>query len=134
MTSIYDLYATNETAAEEGKWFEFSPEISVKIRRFKSKKSRKVREALEAPYKRVNKFGATLPDDVQEDIAAEHIAEGIVVDWKGLKDRDGNDLAYSKAAALKLFRDLPEFRDAIAEISLSLDNYRDDEKEEVLGN
>jgi hypothetical protein len=134
MTSIYEMFATNETDAEDGKWFDFGPTMKVRIRRFKSKKSRKVREALEAPYKRVTKFGTTLPDDVQEDIATEHIATGIVVDWRGVTDRDGAEISYSKAAAIKLFTEIPEFRDAVAEISLSLDNYRDEEKEDVLGN
>lgn len=134
MTSIYDLYATSETAAEGGKWFDFGPDMKVKIRRFKSKKSIKVRNELEAPYKRINKIGTTLPENVQDEITNEHIARGIVVDWKGVRDRDGSDIAYSPAAALKLFTELPEFRDAVAEISLSLDNYRDDEKEEVVGN
>jgi len=134
MTSIYDLYATSESAAEDGKWFDFGPSMKVKIRRFKSKKSRNVRDELEAPYKRVNKFGASLPDDIQDDITTEHIARGIVVDWKGVLDREGAEIAYSPGVALKLFKELPEFRDAVAEISLSLDNYRDDEKEEVVGN
>ncbi len=133
-TSVYDLFGASENAAENGKWFDFGPDLKVKIRRFKSKKSRKVRENLEAPYKRVSKFGTTLPDDVQDEISTRHIAEGIVVDWKGVLDKEGKEIPYSVAAAVKLFTDLPEFRDAVAEISLGLDNYRDGEKEEIEGN
>jgi hypothetical protein len=129
--SLYDLFATSESAAEDGKWFKFGKTIEVKIRRFKSKKSKKVREDLEAPYKRATKFGSSLPDDVSETIATEHIATGIIVDWKGVTDKQGNALKYSPAAAIELLNALPEFKDAVAEISLSLDNYRDGAKDDI---
>lgn len=129
--SLYDLFATSESAAEDGKWFKFGKTIEVKIRRFKSKKSRKVREELEAPYKRATKFGTTLPDDISDEITNEHIAKAIIVDWKGVTDKQGNALKYSPVAALELMKALPEFKDAVIEISLSLDNYRDEEKDDV---
>lgn len=129
--SLYDLFATSETAAEDGKWFKFGKTIEVKIRRFKSKVSRKVREELEAPYKRATKFGATLPDDVSEEITLEQIARAIIVDWKGVPDKQGNLIKYSPAAAMEMLKALPEFKDAVIEISMNLDNYRDDEKDEA---
>jgi len=129
--SLYDLFGTSESAAEDGKWFSFGKTISIKIRRFKSKKSRKVREELEAPYKRATKFGTSLPDDVSEEITVEQIARAIIVDWKGVTDKQGNAVKYSPAAASELLKALPEFKDAIIEISLSLDNYREEEKDEV---
>lgn len=134
MTSLYDMFSANVESAENGKWFDFGPTIKVKIRRFKSKKSRKVREDLEKPYKRASKFGTSLPDDVSDEITTHHIAKGIIVDWKGVTTKDGAPLPYSEAAAIQLLTDLPEFRDAVAEIALGLDNYRDEEKEEVEGN
>ncbi len=134
MASVYDMFSASEKAAETGKWFEIGDTIKVKVRRFKSKKSREVRDALEAPYKRLTKFGGAIPDEALERITTEHIAAGIVADWKGVTDREGNALAYSKAAAVQLFNDLPEFRDAIVAISLDIENYRDEEKEEVEGN
>lgn len=134
MANIYDMFSASEKAAEGGKWFDIGDTIKVKIRRFKSKKSREVREALEAPFKRFTKFGGSIPDDALERITTEHIAVGIVADWKGITDREGNALPYSKEAAIKLFNELPEFRDAIVAISLDIENYRDEEKEEVEGN
>lgn len=132
--SLYEMFGANETTSEEGKWFQFGKTIEIKIRRYKSKKSRKVREALEAPYKRATKFGGNLPEDVATEIAIEHLAEGIIADWKGVVDKSGNPVKYSKAAAVVLLTDLPELRDNIAELSLNLDNFRDEEKEEVKGN
>lgn len=133
-TSLYSMFAADNNASENGKWFDFGPDIQLKIRRFKSKKSRKTREELEAPYKRATKFGSTLPDSVVEDITNKHVAQGIVVDWKGVTDLEGTAVAFSPAAVLKLVTDLPEFRDAIIEISLSLDSYREEIREDIAGN
>jgi len=131
--SIFDLYATSEEDAENGKWFELSPTISVKLRRFKSKKSRKVRERLEAPYKRTTRNGE-LPQEVLERILTEQMAEAIIVDWKGFTDKSGNLLSYSKEQALALLTALPELRDDLAAMSIKLDNFRDEDKEETEGN
>lgn len=132
--TLFDIFGVNESVAEDGKWFKFGKSIEIKIRRFKSKKSRDVRSALEAPYKRAMKFSSALPDDIAEDITTEHIAVGIIVDWKGVTDKDGNAVPYSKSAAMQFLKALPELRDAVAEISLSLDNFREEEKEEIEGN
>lgn len=132
--SLYDMFGSDESTSENGKWFKFGKTIEFKIRRFKSKKSRKVRDALEAPYKRATKFGSQLPDDVQNEITIQHIADGIIADWKGVVDKQGNPVKYSAAAAVALLTDLPDLRDSIAELSLNLDNFRDDDKEEVKGN
>jgi hypothetical protein len=133
-TSLFAMFGASETDSEEGKWFPFNKEISVKVRRFKSKKSRNVRERIEAPHKRLNKFGGKISDDVQNDITKEHMAEAILIDWKGVKDKDGNVVPYSKAAAMQFFTLLPEFMDQIATLSLDLDNYRDEVKDAVKGN
>lgn len=132
--SIFDLFATDEDAAEEGKWFKVGKIMEVKVRRFRAKKSLKVRETLEAPYKRAGQATAKIPEDAQEEIAHQHIARGIIADWKGVGDRDKKPVPYSPAAALRLLKALPEFATTVINISLSMDNYREEEKKEVEGN
>jgi hypothetical protein len=132
--SLFGIFGASETDSEDGKWFPLNKVISVKVRRFKSKKSRTVREKLEAPHKRINKFGGKISDDVQNDITKEHMAEAILIDWKGVTDIDGKPVAYSKETGMQFFTKLPEFMDAIATLSLDLDNYREEVKEEVKGN
>ena len=132
--NIFTLFSTAAEDAENGKWFKFGQTIEVKIRRFKSKKSRKVRETLEAPYARAQKGGAKLPDDVQETITNEHIATGIIADWKGITDKSGKPLDYTRDNAIALMEQLPEFRDTVAQISLDLNNYVEEEQKEVAGN
>lgn len=133
-TSIYDLFASNESEAEDGKWFPFSDTIEIKIRRFDSKVSRKVHEALRAPYQRTLKFGGVIPPEVEDELGIRHVAKGVIVDWKGFTDREGNPLSFSVAAAEKLLRELPDLKNAIAGISVDVKNYRDEVKKDVLGN
>lgn len=131
--SIYDLFGTSAAASEDGKWFDLSPKISIKLRRLKSKKSRKTRERLEAPYKHLMRNGQ-LSQEVQDDLADKQIAEAIICDWKGFTDMQGQPLPYSPAAALKLIRALPDLRDEIASICLRMDNFRDEEASEIVKN
>lgn len=132
--SIYDIFASNETEAEDGKWFQFSDTIEIKIRRFDSKISRKVHETLHAPYQRTLKYGGVLPQDVQDELAIQHLVRGVVADWKGFTDREGNEIAFSVAAAEKVMRELPDLKNAIAALSVDVKNYREEAKKEVLGN
>lgn len=131
--SLFDLFATSENEAEDGKWFKFGTTMEIKIRRYKSKKAKKVREALEAPYKGA-KFGAKIPQEILDEITDQHIATGIIADWKGVPDEQGNDIPFSHAASLAMIKALPEFRDAVAELSVDLDNFRQEGKEAIEGN
>lgn len=132
--SLYDMFATDENAAEDGKWFEFGGDISVKIRRYRAKKSLKAREQLEQPFKRAGSQTVSIPEDQREEVGIQHLARGIIADWKGVTTRDGKPLAYSVAAAIQLLRDLPEFAGAVVDISLKMDNFREEEKKEIEGN
>lgn len=134
MSNLYDIFAASEDLTENGKWFEFGDTIKIKIRRFKSKKSRKVREQLEAPYKRAMRVGGTISEEDNIRITNRQVAEGIIADWQGVTDRSGNILPYSPAAALKLMEELPEFRDSVVEISLSLESFREEDKTAIEGN
>lgn len=132
--SLFEMFGTDTESAEDGRWFPFGRTIEVKIRRYKSKKSRKVREQLEAPYKRSMRKGGMLPESIQEEITNEHIAIGIIADWKGVKDKGGKELDYNRLNAVALLDQLPEFRDAIADISLDINNYVEEDQEDVEGN
>jgi hypothetical protein len=132
--SLFDMFGTDAESAEEGKWFSFGKAIKIKVRRYKSKKSRKVREMLEAPYKRSMRSGGVLAESIQEEITNEHIAIGIIADWKGVTDKEGKELPYTKENALALVEQLPEFRDAIADLSVGLNNFIDEEEEDISGN
>lgn len=132
--SIFALYQTDRTAEEDGKWFDsFGPNIAFKIRRFSSKKSQAVRTGLEKPYAKMSRNGV-LPESVQEGIFHKHLANGIVVDWKGVYDMDGNEVPFSVDAAVDLFEKLPDLAREIVLLAINMDNFRDGHKDEVAGN
>jgi hypothetical protein len=136
MASLYDAYGINQKDAEEGKWFTLVPgekPIRFKIRRFKSQKSREVRERLEAPYRAPGK-PFVLPVAVSEQMLREQMAEAIIADWENVTDRDGNQVPYSKEAALKFLTDLPELSDELAQLCLNIDNYREGREGDITKN
>jgi len=131
--SIFDMFGVNNAEAEDGKWFELAPKVRVKVRRYKSKFSRSVRTRLEAPYKHLMRRGP-LPQEIEEELAVKQLAHGIIADWEGFVDKQGQPLTYSPAQAEALLDALPELRDEIASLSLSLDGFRDETKDELKGN
>lgn len=134
-TSIFDLYETNQDAEENGKWFEeFGPEIKIKIRRFTAAKSRKVREALFKPYLKQFKTFDKIPEDIAEEMTCRHLADGVVTDWSGIFDREGKEVPFSADTAFDLFTKLPDLAKEVVLLSVNMDNYRNEKKEEIKGN
>lgn len=134
--SIFDLYETNRESEEDGKWFdeEFGPEVKLKLRRYNAKVPRLARDKAFKPHLKAYKTFDKIPEDVSVPLTNKLLAETIVVDWKGIFDRDGNEIPFSKEAALDLFTKLPDFATAVILVSVNADNYRAEDKDEIKGN
>lgn len=131
--SIFDLCQTDSDATENGKWFDdlFAPDsgVSVKLRRFSSKKSVNYRQRLLTKYKRHSSKGQ-FPPDIEERMLIEQMVECIIVDWKGIRDNDGNEIAYSKEKALMLCQML-DFRAPLVQLAVDMDSFRAEERKEL---
>jgi len=127
-----DVFGTSERETEEGKWFKVGKNAEFKLRRFNSKKSNKVRAALDAQYKSAFKV-VKMPDELLEKITNEHIAVGIIVDWRGIK-LNGEPLKYSKANAIAILEKYPDLRNIVADYALQLENWREGTKDALEGN
>lgn len=133
--SIFELYETDADAEENGKWFdEFGGKIKFKIRRYSSAASRKAREVIHRPLLRTYKTFDKIPEDLGDTATVKHLAEAIVVGWEGIYDRQGNEMAYSKEAALDLFTKLPDLAKQLVLLSINMDSFKKDSTEEVKGN
>lgn len=132
-TSIFALFGTDRDAEEAGKWFDIGPETKIKVRRFKSQHATRVREALEKPYERMRKAGV-LPKEIMEKVLHKTICQSIIADWKGVFGPEGEEIPFSAEAADELLTALPEFRDEITTISLSMDNFRAEDDKKIEGN
>jgi hypothetical protein len=131
--SFRDLYGTDKAAETEGTWVELAEGVSVKIRRANSKKSREVRKRLEKPYITMIRRD-TLPDNVAEQITARHVSEGILLDWKGITDEKGKDLAFSPEAAYNICLEFPDFRDDVINFAVEAGTFRAKVLEDTRGN
>lgn len=134
--TLFDLFAVDDDEAENGKWFSFGKNIRIKIRRHKSEKSIKVRERLDAPYAQASRKMSDLPKKIQDEITYKHLAEGIIADWEGVYDVNGNEIPYSPEAAYKFLSHpkLREFRDKVADLSVDLSNFISKQETEEEGN
>lgn len=135
--SVFSLYGTDASLAENGKWFrDFQGTgIDLKIARFTSKRAHKARQAAEAQYRRATgKMTGPLPDEIAEKVGIEAIANGILLDWDNIYGDDGEKLVYSVPTARMVLTRLNELRIAIVQVALDMDQFRKAEAEETLGN
>lgn len=84
---------------------------------------------LQRPYRRKIEKNEMDPGD-QRKLLIQAIAEGILLDWKGVKDSKGENVSYSvKTAATALTND-EAFREFVMEFSAEMENYRREEMTE----
>lgn len=136
--SIYELLETDTDAEQNGRWFKNlfarAPQIELKLRRFTSRKSIEARMKLASKYKRFQKADGAFDEEIANLLICEQLADGVIVDWKGIFDRDGQPIEFSPVVARKLLSDLPEFRDVVVAMAYTMDNFRAVEREEIAGN
>ena len=76
----------------------------------------------------------TLDEAVAERLLAEVYAETVLLGWDGIRDRDGQEIAFTAQAAARLLTELPElFRD-IQEQAQKAANFRATELAETAKN
>lgn len=141
VVSIFDALETDTDATENGRWFEgdevWGPKlahVSIKLRRMTSKASQKARRDVELKYAKYQDKKGQFPEDVSKRLLAEHLATGIIVDWKGVIDRDGKEIPFSPEAAFALAYKLPDFMLPLVQKSAVLDSFQAEAKEIVEGN
>ena len=139
--SIFDICETDTTAEEDGRWFRDifndGTNIDVKLRRLLSNASLNVRRRLDSGYRKYHKNGVYKDEAMGIRVLNEQLAEAVLIDWKGIKVREGDamvELPYSKENALNLLTKLRHFRDTVLVMSQTLDNFRVEAREETAKN
>lgn len=123
-SKLFARFKTDQSREEEGVWIDFGDGIRVKIRRFSSKASVEIRNRLQKPYAEMLRRGGSLPDSVAEEILNRQIADGVIADWEGIEDDNGQPLSATSENKYKIITALPEFRGEIFSVSLERDNYK----------
>lgn len=100
------------TAEAEGVWLEYVHGFKVRIASTATRKFRDAMEAAMLPYRDLiradqgkDKAERKFTDDMRTSLLREVVAEHVLVGWEGLEDDEGEQVPYSKAAALALLND-----------------------------
>ena len=62
------------------------------------------------------------------------IAEAVIVDWKGAKDRNGDEIPNTTEAKLKVLKDLPDFRNQVAAVAMERETFKRELDEDAVKN
>ena len=136
--SIYDMYETDMAKEVEGFWHPVNKKISIKMARagganlaFSKAMEKKTR-----PHRK--RGGAFEGDEVDVELAnelmKEAFAETIILDWKGITNKEGKKVAFSLTAAVKLLKDLPDLYTELRDAAGSAANFRLEGIKDDVGN
>lgn len=115
--SLFKQFETNKEAEQEGTWIEYGPNENGTVPAFKisraGKSNKKWVKAVEKgmrPHRRAAELG-TLDNSTAEKVLREVFVESVLVDWRNVQDKDGNELKLTKENAISLLAALPELYD-----------------------
>jgi len=136
MSSIFDEFATDKQAENEGKWFGITANASIKLASLVSPRAEEARREVERQYASYLRLKTGVPTEIAHKIAMHTIAHGCVVDWHGdgWVDDKGEPLKCTPANAEMLFEQLPKLRDLISTILTDDDSFKVEKREEAAGN
>lgn len=120
----------DDSKAVEGTWTQYRG-VQLKIARAGNEKFQKIFANLTRPYKRQIDKG-TLDNDTMRNCICEALGRTILVDWKPF-EVDGKTVKYTPENAVSLMEDDPDCREFVQEFANEVDNYLNEEAEEVEG-
>lgn len=124
MTSLYEMYETSEDLETKGVDLQIGPaKFRVARAGGENTKFRKRVEVLTRPHRKQIQSGNMDPK-VMEQLSMEAMIDTVLLGWTGVTGKDGKEIKYSKAAAKKLFTDLPDLYLTIVEEAGNHANFR----------
>lgn len=123
---------------ELGVWHDFNGDVKLRIRRLSSKISQNARKDAEKPFAAQLRAKGT-EDEKQvlyDTILTQQIARGVIADWSGVTDDDGNEIPYSGDVAAEIIAgdDMKDFRLEVLNLAMDKDSYRVDIIKDSVGN
>ncbi len=113
----------------DGVWAEYKPGVKFLIARAGNSKFLYAVDKYEKPHRKAKNRG-TLATEVEIEIQCRAMAEGILLDWTGLKTSTG-PLEYTRDAAFKVLRHNVELREYISDFATEQNNYRAEDIDET---
>lgn len=133
--SIYAAFEMDAEKEQDGIWLDYGEIGSILVARAggSNKKFAKMLDQRARPYKRQMKK-ETMQEDVANRLMIEVFADTIILGWKGIRDRAGDEMEYTRENVIKLFMDLPELFADVSEQSMAMGNFQHEEVEEASKN
>lgn len=128
-TNLDSKFKADTSLETNGVWITIEEHegVSFLVRRYGGKNSQKVREAnarFSKPF--ANKIASnSLTAEESEDIALRAFCSACLVDWKGVKDENGQEIPCSFDTAVEILSGLPELTDTLFNYSRRFETYRE---------
>ncbi len=134
MSTFAERYQTDRSLEEEGAWVDLGDGIKIRIARIQSQRARRVLARLYRPYDNLRQNGRKVPESIQDKITRQWIAEGILIDWEGVTDAEGEPVPFTAENALEVFEAFPDFLDEVVYFSREQETFRAERLEAAKGN
>lgn len=85
---------------------------------------------LQAPHRKAIERGKLDPAIAQE-IAVQAMAKNMLIDWDDIIDTEGKPVKYTEELAIRVLTSRLDIREFVQEFSTDLENYRQDDKQEM---
>lgn len=125
--SFLNKYKTDKRAEVEGVWVEVDAGTSFRIARLNNDKAREMRRTLEKPYRNFQ----TIPDSKSEEFLRKIVAHTILLDWKGMTDENGTEIAHSPEAVERILKDYPDLLNDVVMLSAARETFQTESIEAV---
>lgn len=86
--------------------------------------------ANQRPFKKQIEKGTIDPDDASN-LLAKSIAQGLLLDWRGVQNSAGEDVPYTLEAAVGVLKAVPSFREFVMEFAQDEDAYKREQVKET---
>ena len=135
MTSLQELYATDESKEAEGFWHPITEDIAFLLARAGGMNSRfsKALEQKIRPHRRKidnEEMDTALANSIMMEVFVETVIKG----WRGVNDDEGKPLPFTTENVLNILRDLPDLFAELREVAGKQANFRATSTEDDLGN
>lgn len=131
--SLKKAFGADSTKEEEGTWIDLNEDISVKIRRYRSRAAQEAAKEFSKQY--AGPKNRKLTAAQTEEMTTKVLAKAIIADWKGVEDDDGPiDCTFENKFNILNDPEMNDFREFIANASYERDVFAIEVEEDATGN
>ena len=123
------MYQIGKKLVDDGIWRDYSG-AKLKIGRAGSVLFIKSQDKLERPYRKKIERG-TLPSATKRDINITALSEAILLDWEGVADATGSEVAYTPELGKEALLNDPDLLEFVMDTALDNSNFAIEEEEAI---